>query len=113
VVFTDERWPEDREIGLRDVAELPVLCYVWAPEGIESNAIYPSPYRDNVRTVVVRSGAEAAGSWQRERRALGDDFREAFGRDPGRAVGIGLMTDSDDTGEIARAWYGEIRAIGR
>ncbi len=36
------------------------------------------------------------------------DYKKAFGREPTRISGVAIMTDSDNTGESARAWYGDI-----
>ena len=37
-----------------------------------------------------------------------EDFRAAFGREPPALVGIAIMTDTDDTGESAVAFSGDI-----
>jgi hypothetical protein len=37
-----------------------------------------------------------------------DDYIEAFGRKPGMIQAIALMTDTDDTGVSAQAWYGPV-----
>jgi len=37
------------------------------------------------------------------------DFENAFGEPPGALVGIGLMTDSDNTQSHVQAWYGTIQ----
>jgi hypothetical protein len=36
------------------------------------------------------------------------DFRAAYGEDPGELIGIAVMTDSDNTGTEAEAFYGPI-----
>lgn len=38
-----------------------------------------------------------------------DDFRAAFGEDPGQVTGVAVATDTDNTGESATAFYGDIR----
>jgi hypothetical protein len=40
-----------------------------------------------------------------------EDYERAFGRTPPEIIGIGLMTDTDNTGEAATAYYGDIRLI--
>ncbi len=42
-------------------------------------------------------------------RNLYDDYRHAFGEEPGNLTGIGVLTDTDNTGESVEAWYGDIR----
>jgi hypothetical protein len=43
-----------------------------------------------------------------QQRNLVDDYQQAFGRQPPAIMGIALMTDTDNTGERARAYYGDI-----
>jgi hypothetical protein len=56
----------------------------------------------------VESGNSMAGQWLTEQRDLVADYRFQFGSDPPEAEAIAVMTDSDNTGESAEAWYGEI-----
>ena len=46
--------------------------------------------------------------WRDHRRDLVADFRRAFGEDPGPLQAIAVMTDTDNTGSQAEAWYGPI-----
>jgi hypothetical protein len=59
--------------------------------------------------VVARSGAADAGRWVTERHDIYADYRRIVGGEPPRIVGVALMTDTDDTGERAVAYYGAIR----
>ena len=83
------------------------LNYVWdarSPVG----TIVASPYERRVRMVVVESGEANLGRWRAYERDVLADYRAAFGEDPPGIAGVGLMTDSDDTGERAVALYGDI-----
>jgi hypothetical protein len=40
------------------------------------------------------------------------DYRRAFGQEPS-LVGIGIMTDTDNTGESVEAFYGDIELRSR
>lgn len=51
------------------------------------------------------------GRWVTEKRNLLEDYERAFGRTPPEIIGIGLMTDTDNTGEDATAYCGDIRLI--
>ncbi|OGB26596.1 MAG: hypothetical protein A3I66_17285 [Burkholderiales bacterium RIFCSPLOWO2_02_FULL_57_36] len=86
------------------------LNYIWdnrQPVGtIQSNT-----YTDRARMIVVRSGAAQAGRWITETRDLAADFRAAFGEDPPDIVAVALATDTDNTGESATAWYGDIEFL--
>ena len=65
------------------------------------------------RMVVLRSGADHAGRWVMERRDVLADYRRLFGIEPPRLVGVALMTDTDDTGERAEAWYDAVTLRSR
>ena len=48
------------------------------------------------------------GQWVTAERDIVADYRRAFGTEPPPIVGIAIMSDSDNTGESARAWYGDV-----
>ena len=58
--------------------------------------------------IVVESGPSRIGQWREETRNLYEDFRRAFGEEPPLVNGVAIMTDSDNTGESAVAYYGDI-----
>lgn len=83
------------------------LCYVWDAR-LPAGTVLASPYTDRVRIVVVASGAEQAGRWQTVERDVRADFRRAFGEEPPAVSAVAVATDTDNTGEKATAWYGDI-----
>ena len=91
-----------------DAVPTAALCYVWDGKS-PVNTIVPNAYSDRTRMIVVRSGAEELNQWVSESRNLYEDFRTAFGEEPPEITGIAIATDTDDTGESATAWYGDIR----
>jgi hypothetical protein len=83
------------------------LNYIWAntlPEG----KFVPNPYTEKTMMVAVNSGAGQVGNWVTVERDIMADYRRAFGEAPPPVVGIAIMSDSDNTGETATAWYGDI-----
>ena len=58
--------------------------------------------------IAVTSGDEEAGQWVTVERDIVADYKAAFGEAPPEIMGIGIMSDSDNTGESATAWYGDI-----
>jgi hypothetical protein len=58
--------------------------------------------------VAVESGEGRVRQWVSEERNIAEDFRKFFGEDPPRLGGVAVMTDTDNTGEEAVAWYGDI-----
>ncbi len=86
---------------------LAALNYIWesrAPKG----TLVPNPFTDRVMMIVVESGAEKLNQWVAEERNLLEDYRKAFGEDPPMINGVAIMTDTDNTGESAVAYYGDI-----
>ena len=84
------------------------LNYIWANK-LEQGRVVPSPYTSNSMMIAVASGSDKVGVWQTVRRNLADDFRQAFGTNPPDKFQIAIMTDTDNTGGKARAWYDNIR----
>lgn len=83
------------------------LAYVWSSsEAVD--ATWPNPYTDRVQMVAVRSGAAQAGTWQAEERDILADYRAVFGEEPPALEGVALMTDTDQTGAKAKAWYADV-----
>lgn len=92
--------------------ELPyaLLQYVWA-NTIPVGTVLDNPYTRRVRMLVVASGPAGVGKWQTLTRNLLDDFRHAFHEEPGLLTGVGVLTDTDNTGGSVEAWYGDIRFL--
>jgi hypothetical protein len=88
------------------------LNYIWANKA-DVGSVVPNPYSSRSRMIVVESGNERAGEWQLERRDLAADYEQAFGEPPPRISGVAIMTDTDDTGGAATAWFGDIRFRAR
>jgi hypothetical protein len=83
------------------------LLYVWMldePVG----TVFHSPYTGRVRYLVVESGTQRLGEWVQFRRDIVEDYRRAFGEDPGEVVGVGVMTDPGDDYSRRRGFYGDI-----
>jgi hypothetical protein len=87
------------------------LMYVWDARA-EVGSVVVNSRTDRVRKIVVDAGSEGLREWRDHRRDLVADFRRAFGEDPGPLQSIAVMTDTDNTGTSARAWYGEITLHG-
>jgi hypothetical protein len=86
---------------------LGAINYIWeskAPKG----TMVPNPYTDRVMMIVVESGEEKLGQWVHEERNVYEDYKNAFGKDPPAISGVAIMTDTDNTGENAIAYYGDI-----
>ena len=58
--------------------------------------------------IVVESGDSRLNQWIQEERNVYEDYKSAFGQEPPIISGVAIMTDSDNTGESATAFYGDI-----
>jgi hypothetical protein len=83
------------------------LLYVWKLAD-PAETVLRSPHTDRVRYIVAVSGAKRIGEWVAIRRNVLEDYRRAFGEEPGDIVAVGLMTDPGDDGSSRRAYYGDI-----
>ena len=87
------------------------LMYVWCPTRAAGSVI-TNPRTDRIRKLVVESGPARLNQWLDYERDIRADYRKVFGEEPGRLIGVAIMTDSDNTQSQARAWYGPVELGG-
>jgi hypothetical protein len=83
------------------------LVYMWEnrqPVG----TVIDSAHTGRVKMVVAGSGRDRLGQWKHFERDYVADFERAFGERPGLLIGVGIMTDTDNTGGEIEAYYGDI-----
>ena len=87
------------------------LNYVWESR-LPVGTVLDNAYSSRAKIVVAQSGAALAGTWVTETHDIYADYRRIVGGGddggPARIEGIALMTDTDDTGERAVAYYDAI-----
>lgn len=87
------------------------LNYVWASQQPQ-NSDWPNAFASQAHMIAVRSGApDEAGAWVTERRNVREDFKRYHGEDKTSINAVAIMTDCDNAGQQATAWYGEIRFL--
>lgn len=84
------------------------LMYVWCNTRAAESVVH-SPRTGRIRKLVMESGHQNLNQWRDYERDIRADFIKAFGEAPGALVGIGIMTDTDNTRSSARAWYGPVQ----
>ncbi|HZI84140.1 MAG TPA: DUF3047 domain-containing protein [Casimicrobiaceae bacterium] len=83
------------------------LMYVWGGKvGLDS--ITASSRSARIKMLAVAVDEQGVGQWHSYSRNLVEDFKRAFGEDPGRVLSIEIMTDTDNTGADAQTYYGDI-----
>lgn len=88
------------------------LCYVWDSRA-PKETIAPNAYTDRVRMIVADSGSTNLGRWVSHERDVAADFRRAFGLEAPAVNAVIVSTDTDDTGETAETWFGDIEFRAR
>lgn len=83
------------------------LNYVWASSK-PSGAMWDNPFTSNAQMLAIESGDENAGQWLIEKRNVRQDLQKAFGRDFRFIDAVAIMTDTDNSGQQATAYYGDI-----
>jgi hypothetical protein len=77
------------------------LNYIWANREQEKGLTVPNPYAENARMIALQGGPALAGQWVEEQVHILEDYRRAFTSDPPPIASVGIMSDSDNTGEQA------------
>ncbi len=87
------------------------LMYVWDPARPVGSVI-SNPRTERIRKLVLESGPARLNQWLDYERDIRADYRQVFGEEPGRLIGVALMSDGDNTGSNFRAWYGPVTLDG-
>jgi len=83
------------------------LMYIFA-ERVPIGTIIPNPHTKRIQMIVVDNGA-GVRAWNTISRNVREDYRRAFGEDAQTLLTVGVLTDTDNTGGTAEAWYGDLR----
>lgn len=88
------------------------INYVWdnrQPIGTRA----PNAYTERTRMIVTRSGSADAGHWIEERRDVQADASQEFGPHIAATQQLALASDTDNTGEEARAGFADLHFVAR
>lgn len=80
--------------------------YIWAQD-LPLGTIINSPFGDNIKMLVVRSG-KSEEEWVSETRNVYEDYKKVFGKKPGRVGAVAIMCDADGTRTAAEALFDQI-----
>lgn len=83
------------------------ICYVWG-RAQAAGASGWNAYTDRLRMVVVDSGDSHAGQWRSVSRNIPNDWTEAFGGAMPRVNGVGVGSDTDNTGASVQSWFDDL-----
>ena len=83
------------------------LNYVWSSNQ-EVGSSWPNAFTSNAVMTAVQSGPQKVGKWVRQKRNVREDFKGFFGKDVKEIDAVAIMTDTDNAGGKATAYYGNI-----
>ncbi len=97
------------KVGRLLFGDIPIgaINYIWESK-MAKGTVVDNAYTDFVKMIVVESGKGRLGQWVDEERNLYEDYKKAFGEEPPPVNGVAIMTDTDNTGESATAYFGDI-----
>ncbi len=78
------------------------LCVGFHPT---QDAIWPNAFTQRAQPIALQSGENRVGDWVAEVRDVRADFAEFFGSYLSHIDGIALMSDGDNAGGNAIAWF--------
>lgn len=83
------------------------LNYVWSSSQ-KVGSVWNSAYTDHSKMIAIQGYKGRLGQWLTEKRNVRMDFREQFGKDIRYIDAVAIMTDTDNSGGKATAYYGDI-----
>ena len=83
------------------------LNYVWSGSQAPGTT-WPNAYTGNAVMLSVETGAKNLGGWMSYRRNIKEDARRYLGEDYRYVDAVAIMTDTDNGGGQASAYYGDI-----
>jgi hypothetical protein len=83
------------------------LMYIWGGK-VAVDSITTSTHSSRIKMIAVATDEAGVGRWHSYTRNLVEDYKRAFGEEPGNVTAIEIMTDTDNTGGSAEALYGDI-----
>lgn len=107
LTFGDRLWSSQVKAWTGMDLPYATLEYVWG-DGAPRDTVIINTWTARIRMILVESGPENIGKWVTETRNVYEDYRRAFDEEPGKITTIGIITDTDATGQKVEAYYGDI-----
>ena len=83
------------------------LNYVWS-SSFKQGQTWANPFTANATMFAIESGEKNLGQWLDYSRDLRKDLKKLIGKKVRYIDGIAVMTDSDNAGQQATTYYGDI-----
>ena len=83
------------------------LMYIWENK-LPVGSVITSSHTGRIKKIVVASGSDGLNKWNRFKRDVVADYKLAYGKAPGKLIGVALLSDTDNTGKQSLAFYGDL-----
>ncbi|MDX8381809.1 MAG: DUF3047 domain-containing protein [Ghiorsea sp.] len=83
------------------------LNYVWSSSH-QKDEKWDNPFTSNTTMFAVEAGEKHLGSWQHYQRNIREDLQKLVGKDEQYIDAIAIMTDTDNAGQSATTYFGDI-----
>ncbi len=83
------------------------VCYVWSGTEPKGEA-WENAYTANVVMLAVEDEHSALAQWHKGKRNVREDFKKYHNMDITHLDAVAIMTDTDNSEGLARAYYGDI-----
>ncbi len=87
--------------------QVQAISYVWASQQ-PLGSDWPNAFSSSAHQLALQSGDSQLNNWMAESRNLIDDFKRYFDNPDPQIQALALMTDADNAGLEARAWYSDL-----
>jgi hypothetical protein len=105
--FKDQLFLQSARLMHREEPPYATLMYVWSND-LPAESVISSAHTGRVRMLVAESGAARAGQWLQYDRDIAADYKRAFGAEPGKLIGVAILSDTDNTRLKTTAYYSDI-----
>lgn len=82
--------------------------YVWSSH-LGAGETINDPGNPSQKLIVVEGGEKNIGQWRSHQRNLYQDFLSLYGREPRRLIFIGILNDTDQTGQKATSYIADLK----
>jgi hypothetical protein len=99
--FTDRLFYDNFRLFTGQQLPYAALMYIWGSR-TPTEGIVPNPYTSRI------NGRDKLGTWQSVTRNVLEDFKRAFGEEPGTIISVGILTETEEDAREMEAYYGDI-----
>lgn len=82
--------------------------YLWSSH-LDSGTVIDDPGKPAQKLMVIEGGAQRLGQWLSYERNLYADFKALYHEEPRRLIFIGILNDTDQTGQRATSYVRDLR----